>query len=693
VSQTPALPDVIDADANSGGAGGAGGAGVILAWLRRLSDEQRESGDQEVEPRRLVCVLPQRSLVEPLAGQVRGWLAGLALTDQVALYVAGAAREESRGDWRLDMHQPAIVIGTADVLVSKLLLRGYDTGLVMQPIDFGLLTNGAHWILDETRPCPQTAATLRRIAEFTRQWDTAEPFRLTVIRDHFPERSMVLASRPAIPGAVRERHRDGTLTIVVLSTVEASQAVYRDLRGGPTPCVLVHSRFRGVDRTRILALAAGTGDRIAVTTQAAEASLGLAAAAVIGEAPSAAAGPGRQTRIPRIPRVISEEDFLGLFDTLADADVAPYVQDGDDLDVEVAWATWTPGEEGAPDREIRAPSVEYRCRVPLSLIPRLAEDRAVWRFDGDRYARIPDAGERPVRAGHVLLINAADGGYDPELGCDPDARGLVVHSPRLWTPAEQEELAAPETAEDRRWQSLDEHSARVRDQAVALVDVLKPDISPEAARSVVVAGYLHDAGKAHPIWQDALCALAEDEDRPAIESGRPWAKSGGKGGRLEFAGGVSFRHELGSLLLIDGPFRRLLAEAPDEDLVRFGVLAHHGILRMRVSDPEHAEPEHADSEPVESGQRVIRGLVHGATTAIPPMLGQPATRLTVDLAQFGAAGDDDSGDDDGGAWTKTARGLLARYGPFRLAYLETLVRMADWRASAGVDLPVTCTAG
>jgi CRISPR-associated endonuclease/helicase Cas3 len=29
--------------------------------------------------------------------------------------------------------------------------------------------------------------------------------------------------------------------------------------------------------------------------------------------------------------------------------------------------------------------------------------------------------------------------------------------------------------------------------------------------------------------------------------------------------------------------------------------------------------------------------------------------------------------------------LRERYGPFVLAYLETLVRMADWRASAGME--------
>ena len=63
----------------------------------------------------------------------------------------------------------------------------------------------------------------------------------------------------------------------------------------------------------------------------------------------------------------------------------------------------------------------------------------------------------------------------------------------------------------------------------------------------------------------------------------------------------------------------------------------------------------------------------GATAAIPAMLGQPAAGLTVDLDQFT--------DGSGSSWTRTVLALLDRYGPFVLAYLETVVRIADWRAS------------
>jgi CRISPR-associated endonuclease/helicase Cas3 len=62
------------------------------------------------------------------------------------------------------------------------------------------------------------------------------------------------------------------------------------------------------------------------------------------------------------------------------------------------------------------------------------------------------------------------------------------------------------------------------------------------------------------------------------------------------------------------------------------------------------------------------------------MLGLAASTLTVGLGQFGAG-------DARASWYQTVAGLLQRYGPFRLAYLETVVRVADWRASGGREMP------
>lgn len=551
---------------------------LVLAWLwgrsgRPDSSNMRTAGVGDCRvPRRLVYAMPQGSVVEAVVSDVRAWLDRLGLADAVALHVAMGTWAESQGpDWREDMHRPAIIVGTSEVLVSKALMRGFGVGFTMWPIDFALVTNGAQWIVPDCPRSRQAVATLRRIESAARRYGGSEPLWVTEV--------------------------DGT----------------------------------GEGR--------GVRDK------------GLRGAAV------AELEPG---------------DLLGFFDTAPGAGrpVAELACEDSDLDVAVVRATWTPGEGGAPDPEVRVPGTAYRCPLPLSWIGALAWDRPVWRRGEDgTWARVADPAD--VRPFELLLINAADGGCDVLTGHAAAVGEPAAGCPVLRTPAElaaQGEAAAEVV--QRPWQSLDEHSAQVRDQAAALLEVLSPAISDSAWRSVVVASWLHDVGKGHATWQDALCALAPASDRDMVAAGRPWAKSGtGAEGRLEFADGVSFRHELASLLLLDGPLRDLLALAPDQDLCRYLVLAHHGLLRMRVA---------GDGEPG-CPSRVILGLKHGATTRIPPMLGLGSSWLTVDLSQFG--------DEPGGTWREMVTALLKRYGPFCLAYLEAVVRIADWRASGARELP------
>jgi CRISPR-associated endonuclease/helicase Cas3 len=720
--------------------------GLVLAWLWR-----RLHGPAAVRAgtaRRLVWALPQGTLVEPAAAEIRHWLARLELADAVALHVVAGSRDQSTGDWREDMHRPAILVGTTDTLLSKALNRGHGLYRPMFPVDFALTVNGAHWVIDEARLCPQATTTLRQLAGFAAKTGTAEPFALTVLSAApQPAAFRRLAAEPgdyrAIAASALRRHAPGTLTLVVLNTVPAAQQVYRQLRGERSDVTLLHSRFRGIERGARLAVTAGPArDGIVVATPVVEAGVGdLGAALLITEA--APWGPlalrarhGDRTRGPaeilwvpppgtrdqkavaevtaRLARLDGEPltsdaflaraalrprpalrpqavlrpgEFAVLFDTAegGDIDIAPYLRDTDDLDVEVAWATWTAGADGAPDPEVRHPAPEYRCRVAIGEAVALARDRAVWHFDRAAGRWAPLTAERP-KPGELLLVNAADGGYDAEVGFVPAAREPVADSPELLTPDEAALRAAAgtwpspngpsELAREfapRRWQSVDEHSELTRQQAAALLAVLAPSVPREAAAAAVVAAYLHDAGKAHPIWQDALCAQADDGERDEIAAGRPWAKSGAtaKAGRLEFASGPGFRHELASLMLLDGPLRDLLATSPDPDLTRYLVLAHHGRLRTRVDDPG------------EDPGGPLLGLSQGALSDIPPMLGHQATTLTVDLAPFrpGLPADGDA------PWAATARSLVDRYGPNTLAYLETVVRMADWRASGGRELP------
>jgi CRISPR-associated endonuclease/helicase Cas3 len=754
---------------------GAGKTGVTLAWLwRRL-----HGPDPAATPRRLIYALPQRSLVEQVAGEAGRWLAKLDLTEEVALHVVMGGEGKSQRQWRLDMHRPAIVVGTVDSLVSKMLNRGYGIGRAIYPIDFALVTNGAHWVIDEVQLCPESTTTLRQMAAFAAALGTAEPLGLTCMSATVPDTLLETVDNPApgpagtltiepsertgelavrlaarrqvrrlpaeagdhaaIADAARERHRGGALTLVVLNTVPAAQAVFRALRdrSGPAPCVLLHSRFRGVDRQELLtAVTARPRDAgtIVVATQVVEAGLDLDAAVLITEAapwPSIVQRSGRCNRTGQwadaelcwIPpashhpypeqdiaasaaelsalegtavtsedllshdvpvteqpvAVLRRSDLIGLFDTApdlsgADLDIAPYVRDSDDLDVQLAWATWPPDDPtGAPPAEAKAPLEKWRCRVPLGprgLDALTRRGAAVWRMDQalGRWVRLRPPGR--ARPGEVLVVAAADGGYHPESGFDPAARDLVPDSPVLELTADPATGAEDAFRDDslsvdqRGWVSLDQHSEDTREQAIALLEAMTPDLPAGASQAVVAAAYAHDAGKAHRIWQDALCRMAPPQDTEAVESGRPWAKSA-VSGRLEFEGQVGFRHELVSLLLLDGPFSGLLTNVSNVDLARYLVLAHHGKLRVQVREP--GDGDHG----------VLLGLTANTVEQVPAMLGQPGGELKVELDQFAFGGER--------SWTRTALALRDSYGPFVLAYLETLVRIADWRASAGTE--------
>jgi len=759
------LPSVVRAPT------GTGKTGIILAWLwRRL-----HGPDPGVTPRRLIFALPQRTLVEQVSASVTTWLAELELAREVALHVVMGGSSGTQQGWRVRMHRPAIIVGTVDSLVSKALNRGYGVARATYPIDFALVTNGAQWVIDEVQLCPESTTTLRQLAAFAAGFGTAEPFALTcmsatvswgvlstvdnrdlgrVLEIEPAERTGELARRlgaartvrrlpvgagahRAVAAAVRERHRPGTLTLVVVNTVAAAREIHAALRAGGISPVLLHSRFRGVERERLIELVhkaaaePGVAGHIVVSTQVVEAGIDLDAAVLVTEAapwPSVVQRAGRCNRSglitdaqlwwlpPARPApypendiaataatladlqgvavtgedllardvavtepevsVIRRGDLLTLFDTApdltgADIDIAPYVRDADELDVQLAWATWPPADgTGRPPDEVRAPEQRYRCRVPLAGVRDLLKRAPVWRFNqaAGRWTRV--TGRQPARPGEVLVVAAADGGYHPEHGFDPAVKTAVLNCPALAMTRDpaggnEDSFRDDDTAVARQWLPLQRHSDDTRDQAVGLLAAICPALPAGTAEAAVTAAYSHDSGKIHDTWQAALCRLAGDNERERIDAGGPWAKSA-VNGRLRFPDGAVFRHELVSMLLLDGPLRGLLDGVADPELVRYLVLAHHGKLRLQVRGPDDTDPKN------------LLGLAHADTVSVPALLGQPAGELVVDLEQFSLGGEQ--------SWTRTALELRNRYGPFVLAYLETLVRIADWRASGDAEV-------
>jgi CRISPR-associated endonuclease/helicase Cas3 len=127
-----------------------------------------------------------------------------------------------------------------------------------------------------------------------------------------------------------------------------------------------------------------------------------------------------------------------------------------------------------------------------------------------------------------------------------------------------------------------------------------------------------------------------------------------------------FRHELASMLawLVqhDGE--------PDADLIAYLIAAHHGKVRMslRAMPTEEAKP---------GIKRFARGVWEGDLLPVLEFDGERSRECSLKLAlmEIGEG-------EQGPSWTERTLKLLDQYGPFRLSWLETLVRLADWRASA-----------
>lgn len=387
---------------------------------------------------------------------------------------------------------------------------------------------------------------------------------------------------------------------------------------------------------------------------------------------------------PAVRPVLRRRDLLGLFDTSPDLlgydlDVSRFVRDGEDSDLQVFWRDFTLAD-GRPPTDLARPERGELCRISIAAAAgfvgdldkahrRLGSSKQeaagkllrAWRWDplAERWEVV-----RRPRPGERLLLHVTAGGYDPELGWtgrrDGDARIAALSGEGT----EADSMGGNRQTDVGRWVGLTDHLGHVEGQAREIADEVS--IDEALARALATAALWHDVGKAHEQFQRRLLGPLEGHpDRPHPGSG-PWAKSDH---RLR-ATGVRpyFRHELASALAwlahhSDG-------DARDRDLVAFLIAAHHGKVRVALrSIPGEEEPEVPDilyTCGVWDGD-VLPAVELPGGRALPP------TRLDLSPMRMGE-----------GSWTERLLALRddPLLGPFRLAYLEALLRAADGRASA-----------
>ncbi len=171
-------------------------------------------------------------------------------------------------------------------------------------------------------------------------------------------------------------------------------------------------------------------------------------------------------------------------------------------------------------------------------------------------------------------------------------------------------------------QTIDKHCSLVGDAVRRIGTALA--LSDPEVDALETAGCWHDRGKARRVWQRAA----------GVPAGGPLLAKSAKGRfRPELLGG--YRHEFGSLAEAD---RDIPMESPDRDLVLHLIASHHGWARPGFPEPRQWDPD------------------------VPSALNR---RLAIGTADRFAS-------------------LQAKYGPWRLAWLEALLKAADAYVSSRV---------
>ncbi len=437
---------------------------------------------------------------------------------------------------------------------------------------------------------------------------------------------------------------------------------------------------------------------------------------------------------PYEPRFVPrDKDLFDLFDTTpdltgADVDISRFIRSGEDLDIQVFWRETRdsgPGKKDRPDRRELCPVPFQRFR---ELLPSLRRAGRIWRrIYRTGWESVDPRDADDVYPGQVYLLEKSCGGYSPVLGWTGEIRDTNFDLPEVVKPAKEtlqdDEDEADDLSQVHKWLTVFEHT---RDVCQKLDEILQDSGVPKPdARILRLAARWHDRGKAHAVFQSKLkpemlaCDLVQQRlaSEPAAKAPEEaWLKNGSRPG---------FRHELASALTIleglycvdpgheafewpdglskvnlaaakqaistggvsDPLLRELAALSADElDLVVYLVAAHHGKVRMSIrSSPDDERANVPDPRPEE--KRQARGVRDGDTLPGCQIPGSdlqagvlaPEATLSLDLMELGLSSR------YGTSWRERMQSLLERHGPFRLTYLEGLLRAADCRASSDED--------
>ncbi len=383
--------------------------------------------------------------------------------------------------------------------------------------------------------------------------------------------------------------------------------------------------------------------------------------------------------------VIRSKDMIDLFDTDPDmsgfdVDVSTYIRDSVDTDIRVFWRDFDRNNLQEESESEPLPQQNELCAIPIGSAKtwlnsvRKKDKFSVYQLNPPArrtsapWIRLTD----DPWPGILLMVKTSSGGYSSATGFDPQLNQPVESIYDMSNKSSASDTSIEAEPDSKTvFVNLNDHLKHVASEAKLLCDEL--GINNNYRDQIIDASAWHDLGKAHEEFQSRLVTNDPDENpRPDVLL----AKAPKYNQRTE-QNRRYFRHELASALayLSQNNWSR------EADLVAYMIAAHHGKVRMNIQTLpfEISNPQKLEN------RRIARGLIEGD---ILPTLDLPHGKtwveksLTLSIMELGEH------PETGASWTARTQSLLIRFGPFQLAWMEALVRIADWRASRNEELGV-----
>jgi CRISPR-associated endonuclease/helicase Cas3 len=758
LAESEELPDILNVMTGAGKT-----LAIIMAWLWRGLYHPNLS-IRKATPRKLIIVLPMRTLVEQTFAVAKKCLAQAGMGGEIKIHMLMGGAINS--DWELHPEHRAILIGTQDQLLSRGLNRGYAMSPFKWPIHYGLLNNDCLWVFDEVQLMGVGLKTSTQLQGFREKFGTygktqslwmsatmkTEQLQTIDFRDRdlkllglskadrtHPVLQQRIQAKKALGKAVTifdgkepeyakrlakevyESHQAGKLTLVVINKVSRARAVYKELNklvGDEFPLLLIHSRFRSADRKKLTDRLLDRKNPLTgflITTQAVEAGVDISSSILFTElAPwsSTVQRAGRCNRYgeydsatvfwididltkknvnrpyeeedlkkckeelenlidigaaaisavkvspPDIPgNLLRRTDLFQLFDTSEDLaghtiDVSSFIRDTSETDIGIAWRKWDGDKPPEGMKKIEQAEI---CRASLygkESTEFLKDKKSLW-IRNDRSGEW----ENPenLHSGMTVLVHCDRGGYDSVLGFtgDPKDRPSSVD---LQLNESEDSDRADWWTQTGKYITITQHAEDVAKEVAKICQELSGWELP--VKELIDSGRWHDQGKAHQAFQDMLT-----QKNPDKKNEGQWAKSDDGKGKMETER-QGFRHELVSALCA--------LETGQSFLLAYLVAAHHGKVRMQI------QPRPNERPPADKDLRYALGVRdRDLIPAVDLGAGVNTPEIAIDLSCMELGG----GESGKPSWAQQAAELLAEYGPFKLALLESIIRIADIRVS------------